>query len=416
MDTPRPRFSVMPILLALTVGLLQMPATLIVKVNARGIGLARELPWLNRSIDAGRAAFAVLASQTWVRPAVVAGAVLLAALFIDPSLLLAAPFAIGATLTEGQYATEAIVWEANSLFRKSITVLSGQNLKAGAVIGRVNRGVGRMSVPTVVGTGNGTVNTVFGGPETQVGNYVVTCTSAVTHGGVWSVVNPSGKALPALTMTPGAGGSTLYRSREINFTIVDGSTDFAAGDVFTFVVSTTAPTVVGTGNGTVSAITLGPDAKYGNYRLEITAAITNGGEFKLTGPDGDITEQGFIVAGAGGTFVGANKRQINFTLTEGSTDFAVGDAFNILVFNELNGGKVVAWDPTAVDGRQVASGVLYAAVDASAADKKGVVIANQAIVSKGALQWGAAITAAQKESAYLDLAARNITALDAASA
>ncbi len=310
----------------------------------------------------------------------------------------------GATITEGQHAGEFLIYESDPGLRETITVLSGQNLKAGAVVGRVNKGAGRVSVPTVVGTGNGTVTLVYGGPETMVGNYVATCITAATNGGTFSVVNPAGKALPnAVVGTP-------YRSREINFTLNDGSTDFIVGDSFTFVVSTTAPTVVGTGNGTVSAISLGPDAKPGNYRLEITAAITNGGEFKLTGPSGDITEQGFIVAGAGGTFVGANKRQINFTLTEGSTDFAVGDAFNLLVFNELAGGKVVAWDPTTFDGRDDVAGILYDNVDASAGDKAGVIVCRSARVDKASLQWAAAVTAAQKESAYLDLAARGVIA------
>lgn len=310
-------------------------------------------------------------------------------------------------LTETQHAGGFILAEVlGNLGRSALTVLSGQNLAAGAVLGRVNRGVGRVSVPTVVGTGNGTVGTVYAGPEVLVGNYVVTCTVAAANGGTFSVVNPAGKALPAATV------GTPYRSREINFTIADGATDFIVGDAFTFVVSTTAPTVVGTGNGTVSGITLGPDAKPGNYRLEITAAITNSGEFKLTGPDGAIIEQGFIVAGAGGTFVGANKRALNFTLTEGSTDFAVGDAFNIAVFNELNGGKAVAWDPTAVDGRQTAAGVLYAAVNATAGDMAGVIVDQPAVVRKAALSWGAAITAAQKESAYRDLRAIGILARD----
>lgn len=316
-----------------------------------------------------------------------------------------------AALTEGQHAGEFILSESEGgRSRDPLTVLSGQNLKAGAVLGRVNKGVGRASTPTVVGTGNGTMSQVFAGPEVQKGNYVITLITVVAHGGVFSVVNPAGKALPNMTLTPGAGGTTVYRSREINFSITDGSTDFALNDAFTIVVDTTAPLVIGTGNGTVSAMTLGPDAKPGNYRLEITAAITNGGEFKLAGPNGELIEQGFVVAGAGGTFVGANKRQLNFTLTEGSTDFAVGDAFNIAVFNELNGGKAVAWDPTTFDGRDDVAGVLYDNVDASAADKAGVVVARDAEVRKADLQWGAAITAAQKESAYLDLAKLGIVA------
>jgi hypothetical protein len=232
----------------------------------------------------------------------------------------------------------------------------------------------------------------------------------VAHGGVFSVTTPSGKALPAFTLTPGAGATTAYTAgwRHIRFSITDGSTDFIVGDSFTIVVDTTAPLVIGTGNGTVSGLSLGPDAKTGNYRVEITAAITNGGELKIIGPDGDVVDVGFIVAGAGGTLVLANRRQLNLTITEGSTDFAVGDAFNIAVFNELAGGKAVAWDPLTFDGRDDVAGVLYDAVDASAADKAGVLIARDAEVRAGDLQWAAAITAAQKDSARRDLGVRGV--------
>lgn len=313
---------------------------------------------------------------------------------------------MGTTLTEAGRTGEFLAYEATSLKREQVTVASGQNLKAGAVCGRVNKGTGRVSTPTVVGTGNGTVNNVYAGPDVELGNYVLTLKTAVANGGVWSLTSPSGKVLPDLTMTPGAGGSTTYTSRHINFTIVDGATDFVLNDAFTFVVSTSAPTVIGTGNGTVSAITLGPDARPGNYRLEIIQAITNGGQFKLTDPDGEVVDTGFIVAGAGGTYVGANKRQLNLTLTDGSTDFAVGDAFNISVFNQLSGGQVVAWDPTGVDGRDDVAGILLAAVDASLATKGGVLICRDAVVVKTALEWGTAITAAQKEAAYKDMADR----------
>jgi len=348
-----------------------------------------------------------------MRTLLIAIAAVAVATVVDLNALYLLPFVIGAALSEGRHAGEFILGERpgpGAPSRENVTVLSGQNLKAGAVVGRVTKGVGRASTPTVVGTGNGTMSQVFAGPEVQKGNYVVTCLSAVTHGGVFSVVNPSGKALPNLTLTPGAGGTTTYRSREINFSITDGSTDFVANDAFTIVVDTTAPLVIGTGNGTVSGLSLGPDAKPGNYRVENIEAITNGGRFKIVGPDGDEVAVGSIVAGAGGTLVLANQRQLNITITDAATDFAVGDAFNVAVFRELSGGKVVAWDPTTFDGRDDVAGLLYDNVDASAGDVAGVLIARDATVIKGSLEWAAAITAAQKESAYLDLAARGILA------
>lgn len=48
-------------------------------------------------------------------------------------------------------------------------------------------------------------------------------------------------------------------------------------------------------------------------------------------------------------------------------------------------GKYVAHDPEAEDGSQTAAGVLYAPVDATAADAKGVVIARLAEVAASAL-------------------------------
>lgn len=310
-------------------------------------------------------------------------------------------------LTETLQAGDFILQELlGALGRTALTVLSGQNLNAGAVLGRVNKGVGRVSVPTVVGTGNGTVSAVSAGPDVLVGNYTVTCTAAAANGGTFSVTNPAGKVLPSATV------GTAYKSREINFTIADGGTDFIVGDSFTFVVSTTAPTVIGTGTGTVSAITLGPDAKTGNYRVECITAITNGGTFKIVGPDGDLVAVGSVVAGAGGTLVLSAQRQLNITITDAATDFAVGDYFNVCVFNELNGGKAVAWDPTAVDGRQKVAGILFDAVNASSADTAGVAVTTQAIVRKSALSWGASITAAEKDSAYKEMLALGLIARD----
>lgn len=325
------------------------------------------------------------------------------------ALLLCMPIAGGASAVEGQHAGEFILYETDPGLKEAITVLSGQNLKAGAVVGRVTKGIGRVSIPTVVGTGNGTVNTVFAGPEVEVGNYVLTCTSAVTHGGVWSLTTPSGKALPALTMTPGAGASTVYTSRHINFTIVDGSTDFIATDAFTFVVSTTAPTVIGgTGTGTISALSLGPDAKTGNYRVVNIEAITNGGRWQVLGPDGDSIGEFLMTAGSTSA-TAFSTRQINFTLTD-ATDFILGNYFDVCVFNQLAGGKCVAWDPTTFDGRHRAVGILYDNVNATSGDLPGVIVTRQARVDKSALQWAAAISAAEKESAYLDLALRGVIA------
>lgn len=409
------RFTVLSALIAFMAGLLALTPLGIVSVNARGLGHEHIAPWRQRTSAIALAL--TLTARSWMsrlsaafaplrrQPQLLQSAAMVALILVVFGLkgLMAAPLVFGATLTEGTHAGEFLMGEIEGIgapSRENITVLSGQNLTAGYVIGRVNKGVGRISVPTVVGTGNGTVTAVYAGPEVLEGNYVVTCTAAATNGGTFSVTNPAGKALPAATV------GTAYTSREINFTLNDGATDYIVGDAFTFVVSTTAPTVIGTGNGTVSAITLGPDAQPGLYRVECITAITNGGTFKVVSPDGDTVAVGSIVAGAGGTLVLSLQRQLNITITDAATDFAVGDYFNVCVFNKLSGGKVVAWDPapSSFDGREDVAGILFDAVNATSADTAGVIVARGAAVMKSALQWAAAITSAQKESAYADMA------------
>lgn len=314
----------------------------------------------------------------------------------------------GATLSEGQHAGEFILTEAYGRSRDNVTVLSGQTLKAGAVVGRVALGVGSVAVPVVVGTGTGTVTLVSAGPEVEVGSYVLKCITAVAHGGVFSLTSPSGKRLPDLTMTPGSGGTTVYKSRHINFSITD-SADFIVDDTFTFIVGTTVPVVVGTGDGVISALSLGPQAKPGTYLVLCIVAATNAATWELFDPDGQsLGVRSYD--GSGATAVWALNPQLNLTITDGSTDFATGAVFNVAVFNQLGGGKAVAWDPLTYDGRHRAVGCLYDNVDAALGDLAGVIITRDAEVNKSDLQWGAAISAADKESAYLDLAARQVIA------
>jgi hypothetical protein len=52
-------------------------------------------------------------------------------------------------------------------------------------------------------------------------------------------------------------------------------------------------------------------------------------------------------------------------------------------------GKYKIYDDGAVDGSEAAAGVLFGAVDAGAADKKGVIIERDAEVNGDLLNWGA---------------------------
>jgi hypothetical protein len=71
-------------------------------------------------------------------------------------------------------------------------------------------------------------------------------------------------------------------------------------------------------------------------------------------------------------------------------------------------GKVTQLAPAASNGSENAAGVLLNAVDASAADKPGVIIARHAICSDKGLIWPGSITGPQKTAAISQLKALGI--------
>ena len=66
-------------------------------------------------------------------------------------------------------------------------------------------------------------------------------------------------------------------------------------------------------------------------------------------------------------------------------------------------GKYTILAPAAVDGSQAASAVLFAAVNATAADKAAVVTARDSEVASNALTWPGGITGPQKTAATAEL-------------
>lgn len=300
-----------------------------------------------------------------------------------------------AVKTEGVHtgsflASEASGWRS----RESIVVLSGQVLLAGAILGRADRAVGRAAIPAVVGTGNGVMSGVFVGPDVIKGNYVITLITAASDGGIFSVVNPKGIALDNATV------GTPYVSSEVNFTIADGGTDFAVSAVFTLVIGTGTPAVVGTGNGIVSSIALGTEAKPGRYRLRCIAVASDGGTFQLVDPDGDVIATQAIPS----TFT---TSQLTVTVADGSTDYVIGDFFEFVVYNEL-ANKYAAWNPVGITGVQNVAGILYGDVDATAGDTKGVAIVRDAEVNEHELLWATGVSAGEKAALKDNLAALGI--------
>jgi hypothetical protein len=162
----------------------------------------------------------------------------------------------------------------------------------------------------------------------------------------------------------------------------------------TFVIDATTPVLAG--------------AKVGVYKLRCIAAATNSGTFRLEDPDGVVLDNNIVIpAGAGNSVTVAE--QIKGALTDGATDFAVGDGFDITVAaGSLKWGP---YDPTAVDGREKAAAILLHKHDTTSADvAEAIVLARgPAEVALQGLKWSAGVTTqAHKDAAYAALKALGI--------
>ena len=156
-----------------------------------------------------------------------------------------------------------------------------------------------------------------------------------------------------------------------------------------------------TGNGTLAVVTVSGTAKAGVYKLRMIEPATNLGTFMLEDPEGILVGTGVV----GTEFVGGG---LTFTVADGATDFVAGDGFDITV--AAGSGKYKEYNPGNTDGSQKSEGVLYEAVDATGADKKGVAIMRDAEVIAEHLQWFSGADANQKAAGQADLALAGIIA------
>jgi hypothetical protein len=118
-----------------------------------------------------------------------------------------------------------------------------------------------------------------------------------------------------------------------------------------------------TGNGTMTLVTGGRNVKVGTYTMTCVGLDTNAGVFAVEDPDGEA-----LAPAAVG--VAYTSGQINFTINDGATDFALGDTFTVAV--PAGGGQYRAINPSGVDGSGVAAGLSYATYDASASGDRTV--------------------------------------------
>jgi hypothetical protein len=107
-----------------------------------------------------------------------------------------------------------------------------------------------------------------------------------------------------------------------------------------------------TGDGTVTLASVVAGAVVplvGDYTLECIQAVTNGGVFKLVDPNGAIVASGLTLTVGAGAVTLFEVAGMTFTVTDGATDFIVGDKFALTVAAD---GKLYLYKTDGIGGEQ----------------------------------------------------------------
>lgn len=140
-------------------------------------------------------------------------------------------------LTEKNHAAEYLLSEANgNRSREAITVISGEVLKAGHVLGAVFAGTATGAAFAGNAGSTGTIGAVTVTGPAKRGVYKVVMLEPGTDAGKFSVEDPDGVIVGTGTVAVAFSGGGLA------FTIADGGTDFIAGEGFNITVVETGVT------------------------------------------------------------------------------------------------------------------------------------------------------------------------------
>jgi hypothetical protein len=158
------------------------------------------------------------------------------------------------------YTPPKLIAGSKKLVSNSVILLSGNNLQAGALLGKITVGaIPSTGTATPGNTGNGTLINVTGGPKTVAETITVTCVRAVTNAGDFIVTG---------SVTGFIGYARVgvnFSSPYVNFNLTDGTTDFAVGDSFTITIPQ------GSGKYTLSTAS----ATDGSNRMENAAILAH---------------------------------------------------------------------------------------------------------------------------------------------
>jgi hypothetical protein len=130
----------------------------------------------------------------------------------------------------------------NGDFQNELLVFTASGTVAeGTILARKTVATAITATADAGNTGDGTctaVSVLAGNIVPVAGDWNLECITAVTNGGVFKLEDPAGALISnTLTMTAGAGAATVFEVAGMTFTLTDGATDFAAGDLFTLDVA-----------------------------------------------------------------------------------------------------------------------------------------------------------------------------------
>jgi len=231
-------------------------------------------------------------------------------------------------------------------------------------------------VATRVGISDGTLTgeaiSAVGAPTKQ-GDWICECMVAAANGGIFRLIDPDGIVVGShIEILGGAGGTAVWDGAGITFTLTDGAADFDVGDYFTITVigehggrfqlidpdgimitpniflpgGAAGAAAVVAGGLTFTLTDGATDFEVGD-NFTITVTGEHGGIFRLTDPDGIVLTSSIALPGTAGGDIAVDVGGLGFLLTDGATDFEVGDVFTITVIGE-HGGVFELTDPSGI--------------------------------------------------------------------
>jgi len=300
-------------------------------------------------------------------------------------------------MTEGNYLGDLLKWEMdNNQSREIVTIAAGEALAMGAVLGKVTAGTVPATGTAGTNTGANTCTGVTGGVKVKPGVYTLRCVTAVASGGVYTVSDPDGMALPS------ANVGVAYTSNQINFTLNDAGADATVGDSFTITVPAGSgavqefdPAAI---DGTATPHGFLIDGVDTTDTTQRSVAFTSGGVIELRAGD--------VVTGATS---GATAQIVSISVTSGT--WAAGTAAGTLVVDNQV-GTFQSENLDAVSQANICTIGANTAAYTPAIDS--VAIVRDAQIVADYLSWKTGVTSDQQTAALLQLAYKGIvTRVDA---